>query len=209
MTTDYQGNSRKSKEVQPIPPDKKIERVVVSEVIIKKKGPLRKFRDLFIEADLRTVAHHITTMVLIPAAKDMLFDSLSKGGERLFYGEAASRRRSVGMGPRVTYNNPINRGFDPRDPRLAPPQRPGAGTSRHGRDDFIISTKEEADLVLERMNDVVDQYEIISLADLNDMLGQATSHTDYKWGWSNLRGASVRQIREGYLLDLPPLEPIQ
>ncbi len=151
--------------------------------------------------------------VLVPAAKNMLLDAVNKGSEILIYGETASRRRGMGQGPRITYNSPVNRrGFSDSPLQYAPPQRPGAGTAHVGRlasTDLILTTREEADSVLENMTNIVDQYQVASVADLNEIVGLPTNPIDNKWGWSNLSGATVRQIREGYLLDLPPAEPIQ
>jgi hypothetical protein len=48
----------------------------------------------------------------------------------------------------------------------------------------------------------------VSVADLYELLGVAADHTDQKWGWRTLGGASVRRVRDGYLLDLPQPEPI-
>ncbi len=107
---DYQGNSKKMKETEKIPP-KNIERVVVGEVVVHKKSIGRKFKDLFIEADFRTVIKYVATDVLLPAARNMIVDASTKGVERLLYGESAMRRRNFGTGPRITYNNPINRGY--------------------------------------------------------------------------------------------------
>ncbi len=185
---DYQGNSKKQKETPVVPP-KNIERVVVSEVIVQKKGVGRKFKDLFIEADFRTVVKYVASDVLLPAARNMIVDASTKGVERLLYGESAVRRRNFGVGPRITYNNPINRGYrDTSAPRHAPPiSYPETRSLRHTRDEFIISSREEAELVLERMNDIIDQYEVASVADLNDLVGLPTTHVDNKWGWIDLR----------------------
>ncbi len=208
---DYQGNSKKMKESEKIP-EKKVERVVASEVIIPKKSIGRKFKDLFIEADFKTVVKYVGSDVLLPAARNMIVDASSKGVERLLYGESAVRRRNYGPGPRVTYNNPINRGYSGsplQSSRHAPSVLPEPRTSRHGRDNFILSSREEAELVLERMNDIIDTYEVASVADLNDLVGLPTTHVDNKWGWVYLGDVQIRQIREGYLIDFPPSEPMQ
>ena len=209
---DYQGNAKRDK-VQPVTSEKKsVERVVKGEVIVQKKSLGRKFRDVFIGADFGSVAHYILTEVLLPAARNTIVDASTKGIERMIYGETATRRRSIGAGPRVTYNNPINRerGYLPNSPRsmLSMPDRENR-SPRHSRDDFILSSREEAELVLERMNDIIDTYEVVSVADLNDLVGFPTSYIDNKWGWIYLGDVQVRQIREGYLIDLPSAEPIQ
>jgi hypothetical protein len=63
-------------------------------------------------------------------------------------------------------------------------------------------------MVLERLSDIIEQYAVASLADLHELAGIPTTHVDNKWGWESLRFAEIRQIREGYLLDLPPAEAI-
>lgn len=203
---DYQGNAKKEKENKP---EKKIERVVTSDVLVQKRSLGRKFRDLFVEADLRSVTRYVISDVLLPAFRNTIVDASTKGIERMMYGEPAVRRRNFGMGPRVTYNSPINRGY--RDA-----ERPAYGrgnlaprSSTSAREDFILSSREEADTVLERMNDIIDTYDIVSVADLNDLVGFPTSHVDNKWGWASLADVQIRQTREGYLIDLPKPEPIQ
>ena len=201
---DYQSNSNKDKEKKTSKPEKTVEKVVVGEVVVQKKSVGRKFKDIFIEADLKSVLRYVGTDVLLPAARNMIVDSATKGVERMMYGDSRPRPRH-GPGPRITYNSPISRSYT--DPR-ARPQLPVRGSSRLRRDDFILSSREEAELVLERMNDILDTYEVASVADLNDLVGMPTSHTDNKWGWVYLGDVQVRQTREGYLLDLPPAEPI-
>lgn len=203
---DYQGNSKKAKE-EAKSPAKNVEKVVVGEVTVQKKSLGRKFKDLFIEADFRSVTHYVIGDILLPALKNMMVDSVSKGVERMAYGESAVRRRSYGPGPRITYNNPINRGY--RDHASRTPSVPTPRSTRRNRDDFILQSREEADLVLERMNDIIDTYEVVSVADLNDLVGFPTHHVDNKWGWVYLGDVQVRQVREGYLIDFPPAEPIQ
>lgn len=201
---DYTGNSKKAKETPKVPA-KNVEKVVVGEVVVQKKSLGRKFRDLFIEADFKSVVSYVASDVLLPAARNMIVDSATKGIERMMYGESAVRRRNYGHGSRITYNNPINRGYrDSAPSRRTMPTR----SIQRSREDFVLSSREEAELVLERMNDIIDTYEVVSVADLNDLVGHPTSHVDNKWGWVDLGHVQIRQIREGYLIDFPPAEEI-
>lgn len=211
MEMDYQANSRKSKEDKP-KPEKKIEKVVAGEVVVHKKSLGTKIKNMIIEADFKTVIRTVVSNVLVPAARNMVSDAFHEAVDRTIYGEAAVRHRRHGPGSRVTYNNPISRPYssDPRDPRrMAPSVEPGPRRSRQRGADFILSSKEEAQLVLERMNDIIDTYDVVSIADLNELVGFPTSHVDNKWGWVFLGDVDIRQLREGYLIDLPPAEPIQ
>lgn len=208
---DYASNAKKDK-VEAKPEKKKVERVVSGAVVVQKKSLGRKFRDLFIEADFKSVVKYIIAEVLIPAARNTIVDASTKGVERMMYGESSMRRRHMGGGPRITYNNPINRGGYRDSGHRAPPieigVRSSSQPSRHSKEDFILSSREEAELVLERMNDIIDTYEVVSVADLNELVGFPTTHQDNKWGWTFLGDVQIRQIREGYLIDFPPAEPI-
>lgn len=210
---DYQGNSKTTRAEPKALPEKTVEKVVVGEVVVQKKSLGRKFKDLFVAADIHSVIGYVASEVLLPAARNMIVDGASKGVERMMYGESTARRRGYGVPnqSRITYNNPINRGgYRDVSSRRAPSPTVGPRSSPRGaRDDFILSSREEADLVLERMNDIIDTYEVVSVADLNDLVGMPTSHVDNKWGWVYLGDVLVRQVREGYLIDLPPAEPIQ
>lgn len=205
---DYQGNAKKAKNEPAVP--KKIEKVISTEVVVHKRSLGQKIKDLFIEADFRSVAHYIVADIMLPAARNLLVDASTKGIERMVYGEQAMRRKGIGAGPRVTYNSPINRSYSASSPPRSALIPPGdVRTPRHSRDEFILSSREEAELVLERMNDIIDTYEVVSVADLNDLVGFPTSFVDNKWGWIYLGDVQIRQIREGYLIDLPSAEPIQ
>jgi hypothetical protein len=58
------------------------------------------------------------------------------------------------------------------------------------------------------MMDVINDYDVVSVADLNACLGRPSSYVDNNWGWTILKPVDIRQIREGFLLDLPPAEAI-
>jgi hypothetical protein len=204
---DYQGNSEKSK--KPRPEKKAIEKVIETEVVVKKKPFGARFRDVIIAADFRSVNQYLLYDVLIPAFRNTVVDVTSKGIQRMMYGESAIRRRDYGAEPRVTYNNPINRNYrDPGPPRGNRPYIRDARTQQRSRDDIVLTTREEAEIVLERMNDIIDTYDVVSVADLNDLVGLTGSHVDNKWGWVYLGDVQIQQIREGYLLNLPAAEPI-
>jgi hypothetical protein len=208
---DYQANSKKVKgevEKKAAKPEKKIEKVTVGQVIVKKKSLGQKIKDVFIEADFRSVTRYVVSEVMIPAARNMIVDASTKGVERMMYGDRAYQRRGPGMGqPRITYNSPVNRG-EYRNPLTRPPSQSGLSHPRAGRNDFILTSREEAFQVLESMNDIIEMYEAVSVADLNELVGFPSSYVDQKWGWTYLGNAQVRPVRDGFMIDLPPAESI-
>ena len=213
---DYHGNTRREKDEQK--KEKNIEKVVTGEVVRKPKGIARKFKGVFFGGDFKTAMRFVVAEVLYPAARDLIFDSVIEGTRRVVYPESQNyRRRPVEYRPRIQYNNPqqYNNPIYRQDPRgHVPDQAPHIYPQQYRpnkqdlSNDIILGTREEAELVVERLIDIVDKYDVASLADLYDLLGLSSSHVDNKWGWSYLNNIEIRQVRNGYLIDLPPLEEI-
>lgn len=81
--------------------------------------------------------------------------------------------------------------------------------ARGSFEELVIPTRAQADEVIDRMYEILSRYEVVTLADLYEMTGIQGSHTDNKWGWTQLRGVRVRPLRAGgYLLDLPEPEAL-
>jgi hypothetical protein len=194
-------------------PKKDVQKVVTGEVIQRPPTIGRRFRTIFFGHEFKGATKYVVTDVLLPALKNMVVDATSKGMERIVYGETGPRRRSMELGrPRFSYNQPVDRYRD-RDrgrPGMLPDQPPLYRPSprRHASSEIILVSRADAELTLERLTDIVDKYDVASVADLNELAGLPSAYTDNSWGWSNLAGSDIRQIREGYLLVLPNPEPI-
>lgn len=208
---DYQGNSKKTKKPNEPQPKKDLEKVVTGDVIVKPKTITSRVKNIFFGGDVNTAGQYVISEVLLPALRNLVVETISKGADRLIYGDSMHRRRPTNYAPRVQYNNPINRGYGSRN-FLADQKPVDRWTQGHvgGKafEDVIVSTKEDADTVVERLIDIVDMYELVSVADLYELLGLPSSHTDNKWGWTHLTTIDVRQVREGWRITFPPLEEI-
>lgn len=207
---DYQGNSNKDKEPNVAPPKKDLEKVVTGDVIVKKKTIGSRIKNIFFGGDIDSAASYVVSEVLLPALRNLVVETVSRGTDRLIYGDSAHRgRRSTNYSPRVQYNNPINRDRSSRTAYL-PDQKP-IDRWTQGRktfEDVIVGSKSDADTVVEQLINVVDMYEVVSVADLYELLGLPSTHVDNKWGWSHLSGIEVRQVREGWQIAFPALEEI-
>jgi hypothetical protein len=49
---------------------------------------------------------------------------------------------------------------------------------------------------------------LVSVADLYDLVGVTGNYTDNKYGWTDIRSASVIRVRDGYMLKLPKALPL-
>lgn len=208
---DFPANSEKSKETKKdtAPEEKKLEQVVTAPAVVKQKSIGKKFKAIFFGGEFKSSFRYVTADVLLPAARDTLFDAATKGVERLVYGENVQARRGRPANTRgiVTYNRPVQR--DSRSAML--PDQPPHRVARRGKEsaDVLITDREEAMLVLQTMVDCIDKYNVVSMADLNELIGQPIANIDHNWGWTNLTTAQIRQDRNGYLLELPPMEELR
>lgn len=76
--------------------------------------------------------------------------------------------------------------------------------------DIIFQTRQDAEDVLTEMEDVVNQYGVVSLADVYDIAGQvAPSYAANKYGWRSLKNAKVVRCREGYFIEVPKATEIK
>ena len=196
---EYKGNSHRSKEEtsNELAPTKKVERVATGKT--RKKGEMRKIADSFIAEDIRSVKDYIIQDVLIPAAKKAIVEMVDSGINMLIFGESKSKNRSRNES-RVSYTSYYQRERD---------YERGTRTRVRGYDydDIILDTRREAEEVLDRMQDLIDTYGMVSVADLCDLVGINGSYTDNKYGWTRLRDVDVQRVRDGYLLKLPKALP--
>ena len=205
---DYQGNSHKQREAKEVRDDKVVERVVTTDVIVTPPGFAKKLKGIFFGGEFKSVRGYIIADVLLPAARNALFDTIVEGSKRTIFGDSLAHRvRQPEMRSRVQYTAMHNRPYQSTMLPGQPPRNPVRINFRDSNE-YLIETREEAHDVLERMIDIIDKYDVASQADLLVMLGQIVSPIDNKWGWTHLHNAEVRQVRNGYMLQMPPMEEI-
>lgn len=193
--SEYKSNSHRSKEIER--EEKKVERVVKGQVKSKKKN---KFADTFISEDAASVKEYIIFDVLIPAAKNAISDMVTTGIQMMLYGEV--RGGSKSKGSKVSYSKYYD------DRRERDYDRRSRTRSGYDYDEIILESRAEAEEVLNSMDDLLERYGLVSVADLYDLVGVTGNYTDNKYGWTNLRNASVQRLRDGYLLKLPRAIPL-
>ena len=196
---EYKSNSHKSKgDVKK--EDKKIEKVATGKVKTKKKSGTNKFSDVFVTEDISNVKDYILYEVLLPAAKKTLSEIVSNGIDMLLYGETKSKSKS--RGSKVSYS----KYYDDREEDYRRSSR--RRVLGYDYEDVILESRREAEEVLNRMEDLIDSYGVVSVADLYDLVGISGNYTDNKYGWTNLRAAGIERTRDGYLIVLPKVKPL-
>lgn len=201
---DYTPNSHRSKEAQKAAPtektEKKVQKVVAGTVKTKKKNELTKIADIFLPEDVADVKSYILMDVLIPAAKKLIDDVVTGGIHMWLYG-SSGRNRSNTSSSYVSYRNYS----DNRD------TRPRASESRSGfnYDDIILETRGDAEMLLSQMDDMIERYDQVSVADMYDAVDLSCPYTYNHYGWTNLGTATTVRTRDGWTLKLPRAVPLK
>lgn len=169
---------------------------------VRKTPLVKKFKENFLAEDGQTVVSFVMSDVVIPGVKNLLFETVRDGFERMLWGGSAPRTRNRPTG--FTSYNSMYRGRPApqfADPKSTEMTRRGRATHDFG--EIVIDNRGDAEEVIERLLGIVDQYGSATVWDLYDLVGITADFTDKKWGWDDLRLASVRNVRGGYVLDLP------
>jgi hypothetical protein len=211
MDTEFPSNSQRAQKEEP----KKVEKVVVGEVIRRKPTLGKRLANTFFGGDAHGVMGYVFLDVLVPAVKDLVVDMVSTGIERAIFGEGRGGLRSRG-GYRPSgssgytqynrYSSPIGsaRREEPREREIS-----RRGRAEHKFDEIVLATRVEAEEVINRLFDLVNQYGEATVYDFLELVGISGNFADKKWGWTDVRGSTWRKVRDGYLLDLPPTESLK
>ena len=186
----YPSNSHKAREEVA---EKKVEKVVSGKTSTKKKSGIRKLSDKFLSEDVSNVKSYIFSEVLLPAAKKLVSDIVTNGTNMLLYGEIKNKK---GNSSKVSYSRYYDdRSRDYRSPVVR---------NNFEYDEIIFETRGDAEAVLDAMYDILNQYKVVSVAELYDLASITThNYTCNNYGWIDLRGSSVVRVRDGYILKLP------
>lgn len=200
----FKPNSHKSKEEQPNKlPEKKVEKAISGTAKTRKKSELKKFTDVFISEDMESVKSYILMDVLVPAVKKAVSDIVTNGIDMLLYGESGrSNDRSVAS--KVSYQKYYDRSSNDRRDRYSTTRT----RSGYYYDDVVLDSRGEAEDVIMRMDELISTYGLVSVADLYDLVGITSSYTDNKYGWTDVRNASIIRIRDGYVIKMPRALPL-
>lgn len=195
----YPSNSHKSKQEQKQGGERKKMEKVTTGVVKTKNNELRRFKDVFIAEDAKTVKDHLWMDVLVPNVKKIIVDLIQDGISLLVYGTTSTRKNNTPAG-RVSYGS-LYKAQSERKPQE------GLRTS-YSYADVTLESRADAEDVLDRLKEAINEYGSVSVADLYDLIGVTGEFTDNKYGWVNLANADIQRVRDGYLLKLPKALPL-
>lgn len=179
---------------------KEVSKVTKGKVKTTEKSALKKFGEAFIEDDARDIKSYVISDVIIPAIKNLIFDSFMGSLEMALFG-TSSRSRRRGSNEHTSYssyykssNNSSRRADDSR--------------SRDSIDyqSIIFEERADAEQVLDTLCSLIEDYGQATIGDFYDAAGITPGNNFVKneeYGWTDLSSAYVKRNREGYYISMP------
>jgi hypothetical protein len=203
--THKEREARQEKEAKEAP--EKAEKIIEGKVITRKPPWFKRIARSMIAEDAQSLGDLLIIDVIVPSIKNLVADIIGQGTTRILFGTARNRGRSiVGDRPGLRTRYDLVGGGGAPEPRRMLSRESRA---RHDFSDVVLDTRAEAIDVVEALIRRVDRYGSASVSDLYDLVGVTGSFQDQRWGWTDLRTADVRQVRGGFLLDLPLPDPLR
>lgn len=184
----YPTNSDRSKEKKTIEP--------VAKARIKRESTARKVIGEIIREDVHSVGETVLWDVVIPTVKNLISDTITRGIESMLYGGDSRPRSKTSYSDYSGYS----RSKGTRDRSAEKRERRSARHAEPERNEIIFDSRSDANDVIDRMSDLIDQYGQASLADLNALIGASSNFIDDNWGWTDMGSFDVRQVRDGFML---------
>lgn len=199
------------------PEKPRVEKVIVGKVVTRKKPLSTRFRETFVKDDARSVFGYVMLNTLLPAATDAIEGAANEFVHGILHGVSGGRTRrnyrsggsTFGSSSRssfIEYNKMSQQGSKFQEPRQ---QISRQGRQMHDFREIVLESMHEAREIIDNLFELINQYEVATVADLYAMLDQEVAFTDKNWGWQGdeLQGSQPRRVRVngrvGYLLDIP------
>lgn len=201
----YSANSNKAKKAEASTEQMAIAPVVQT-AAVERQEPLRnKFFKAYANDTVGSVGAYLLMEVLVPATKNLISDLVTQGINRMLYGRSTASGNSFAGQQRQGYTRFSGSGGSSSSVGSQPAYNSQA-RAMHNTSQIIFATRPDAEMTLDSLREYIDRYGSVKLVNLYQAARVPINFTDQKWGWTDLSRASVQQVREGYIIDLPKTE---
>jgi hypothetical protein len=73
-------------------------------------------------------------------------------------------------------------------------------------EDIFFTSRSDAEMVLGKMIELIAEYNVATVGDLNNLVGLGASPAAESWGWYDLSRTRIAYTTEGYLIQFPDAE---
>lgn len=169
---------------------------------MKKPNPVGRFLGrLGIAPNFEGVGQMVMEEVIGPMLLDGLRDAIYAATDYILYSGESNRSR----GSRKGYTNYGKKSQRGKSGKIS--RKPPNSASYY----FTHKTRQDAERVLEKMRDVIESRDFVTVLDMYAIAKrQTTNYTYDDWGWYDLKSAMPRRADNGeYYLALPKPVPIE
>ena len=190
-------------------------KVIKGSVKVEKKSLGRKLTDFLFSDKLDSVSNYLTYYILGPSLKDLIYRMGTGALQMVLFGgnTAGSQGGSYipGYGYQPVRRDPPNPYYPAMNPGYAQPQ-PGIYQQRVSLGDISFDTRDDAQLVLDRMNREIGRYGKVRVADFYTfagITGQESNWTLQGSGWYSLANVYPMMRTDGrWIINFPPAQQI-
>ena len=165
----------------------------------------------FFKGSVESAGRSIMADILIPAAKDTIYNMLNSFMSSILYGNAEIPTRGRSGNMRTMDGRPYN---DYSNPSRAPFAARQANMQRSVYDygSIEFETRGDAEVVLGYMRDICDEQGFCTVFNYYEITGNRPNSTDINYGWYELPEGIVKvqkKFNGYYRLTLPPVVAIK
>jgi hypothetical protein len=169
----------------------------------------RKFMNTFFKGTAKGAWSSMVWDTFFPALRDTVEDALHNGLATMFGGTTSTYagNRYRNRSSQISKHNPDRAlgGF-----RREEHERISRDDKRQQNTGVVeLSSRAEAQEVLEALNNTIEQYGVATLAEFYQMVQIPPDGPDFTFGWEDLGGATIAHSRGAYYLDLPRPIPLR
>lgn len=180
-------------------------RIPQGRAIRRKKTFVQSIAETLVGNGSENIGSYILYEVLAPTLKTMIKEAITGALDMALGGSPRSSGRPEREKSTISYGKFYSRRDEERR------SLPSRGRDRFGLEDIFFKDHNDAEEILERMSDRLEDYETVSVAQYLDMCNidsDTPKWTLNKWGWTSLKRARLTHTRFGYAILLPEPEEL-
>lgn len=163
-------------------------------ITVKQKTFGQKLKEAVFGEDVKNVPEHVFFNIVVPNVMRMFGDSIQGALSMTFRGIGGNRYRDDDDSPYKSYGRMYDRNRE-RVRRQA--------ASEADFDDCIFNNRAGVEYVISELEELLDHYDVVTVADVCTQLGRTPRAIDNKWGWKSVRDFDVVRVQNGYILATP------
>ena len=185
-------------------PKKEIKQVIPDGAAKKVARPAsRKFFDFLFAESPKDLGKKIMRETVVPRLKASFEEAANGFLAGMLWGGQTRPAPNVVSGA-VMRSGAVNyTGVSTQNAMLAARQASVPQQNTGNYQDLVVPTLPFAEGLLANMYDLLNQYRVVTVADLYEAAGLSSGIRDNSYGWTSLEGAKIVHDRGGYVLQLP------